>query len=113
MRSVTLAILIATSSMGAVDAHELVTASRAILCLNPSALGEANRGDQSQQSLRRLQCLRTEAGIPSTLLSDFSDSVWQVAFRPEGISAGVKLWAKPAAFTEPDGAPVFIQKVSR
>ncbi len=113
MRSVALAIVIATSSMGAVDAHELVTASRAILCLNPGALGEANRGDQSQQSLRRLQCMRTEAGIPSTLLSDFSDSVWQVAFRPEGISVGVKLWAKPAAFTEPDGAPVFIQKVSR
>ena len=113
MRSVALAILIVTSSTGAVDARELVTASRGILCLNPETVSEANRGGQSQQSLRRLQCMRTEAGIPSTLLSDFSDSVWQVAFRPEGISAGVKFWAKPAAFTEPDGAPVFIQKVSR
>ena len=114
MRLIVLAILFGVSVPLAADARELVTASRAILCLSAASVDEANAPDRSQQSLRRLRCMRTEAGIPSTLVSGSSQSeVWEVLFRPAGISGGVKLWGRPAAFTEADGAAVPIKRASR
>ena len=114
MRSIVLAILFAGSATLGADARELVTASRAILCLDAGDVDKANAPDRSQQSLRRLRCMRTEAGIPSTLITGSVQApVWEVLFRPPGISGGVRLWARPAAFTEADGAPVLIQRASR
>ena len=102
MRSLVFAIVFVSAPLAA-NAHELVTASRAILCLNAGSVEKANEPDRSEQSLRQLRCLRTEAGIPSTLVSRSSHSqIWEVLFRPAGISGGVRLWARPAAFTEPD-----------
>ena len=114
MRRFVLAILFAVSVPAAADARELVTAPRAILCLNADSLDEANATDLSQQSLRRLRCMRTEAGIPSTLVSGSSQSeVWEVLFRPGGISGGVRLWGRPAAFTDADHASRPIRRASR
>jgi len=114
MRSIVFAILFALSVPAAADPRELVTASRAILCLNAASLDEANAAELSQQSLRRLHCMRTEAGIRSTLVSGSSQSeAWEVLFRPAGISAGVRLWGRPAAFTEADRAALPIKRASR
>ena len=114
MRPIILAILFAVSVPAAADARELVTASRAILCLNAASLEEANAAELSQQSLRRLRCMRTEAGIPSTLVSGSSQSeVWEVLFRPAGIFGGVRLWGRPAAFNDADHASLPIRRASR
>ena len=114
MRPIFLAILFAVSVPPAAQALELLTAPRAILCLSAESVEQANATDLNQHSLRRLRCMRTEAGIPSTLVSGTSQSeVWEVLFRPAGISGGVRLWGRPAAFTEADTASLPIQRASR
>jgi hypothetical protein len=114
MRPITLVLALLLSGPAAAGEREIVTAPGAVLCLDPVSVEPATRSELSQQSLRRLHCMRTQAGIPSTLLSESSQlQVWQVLFRPPGISGGVRLWARPAAFTAPDGAPLHMQRASR
>ena len=102
-------ILLAASSAAAAEPKELVTAPDAVLCLDAGSLAQtgAGRTDGSQNRLRSLGCLRSPAGVPVTLLSESDGSgTWSVRFRPQGISGGITMWARPSAFTLPDGTPL-------
>jgi hypothetical protein len=110
MRSlaVIIVILAAGGAQAAAQTRELVTAANAILCLRPGSLSEASQPEtaQSQQRLRGLRCMRTEPGIPLTVLERANASVWKISFRPQGIPGGVTLWGRITSFTTPDGAPL-------
>jgi hypothetical protein len=103
-----LIVLAATNAHAATETRELVTAERAILCLSPGSLTEANRPEiaRNQNRLRGLQCLRTGSGIPLTVIERSHDSIWKVSFRPQGISGGVTLWGRVSSFATPDGGPL-------
>jgi hypothetical protein len=109
MRSapVILIVLATGSAQAAPPVNELVTAANAILCLHPGNLREANHAEvaKSQQRLRGLRCMRTEAGIPLTVLERPEPDVWKVSFRPQGISGGVTLWGRAASFATPPAIP--------
>jgi hypothetical protein len=98
----------AQTAQAAEDSRELLTAANAILCLRPGSLIEASQPDiaQNPTRLRGLHCMRTESGIPLTVLERTHASVWKVSFRPEGISGGVTLWGRISSFTTPDGEPL-------
>ena len=90
---------------------ELVTAPRAILCLSHSNLPAAvdPAVSRSQEQLRRLRCMRTEPGIPLTVMTPRDalnlDAPWQVNLRPQGIR-GVTMWGYHSAFALPDGTGI-------
>ena len=98
----------AQATQAAEDSRELITAANAILCTRPGSLMEANQPDiaQNQNRLRGLHCMRTESGIPLTVLERTHASIWKVSFRPEGISGGVTLWGRITSFATPDGEPL-------
>lgn len=102
-----LLVFIATTAQAVAEPRELVTAANAILCLSPDALIEASQPEiaQSQQRLRSLSCMRTEPGIPITLIEQ-STAGWKVSFRPQGIPGGIALWGRGTSFTTPDGMPL-------
>src|SRR5688500_10784834 len=106
--AVIVVILAASSAQVAADTREFVTAANAILCLRPGSLVEANQPEiaQNQNRLRGLRCMRTESGIPLTVIERANASVWKISFRPEGIPGGVTLWGRITSFTTPDGAPL-------
>ena len=114
MRTIILATALILGGATAAPAQDMVTAPGAVLCLDPVSVEQATRSELSQHSLRKLHCMRPPAGVPTTLISGSSQlPVWQVLFKPPGMSGGVRLWARPAAFTAPDGAPVLEQRASR
>lgn len=88
------------------ELSEFVTSANAILCLGPGSLNEASRAQtaKSPERLRSLRCIRTESGIPLTVL-ERNAGVWKISFRPQGIPGGVTLWGRASSFTAPDGAP--------
>jgi hypothetical protein len=100
-------VLAAAAAQAVAEPRELVTAADAILCLRAGSLSEASQPEiaQSQQRLRGLHCMRTEPGIPLTVLERANASVWKISFRPQGIPGGVTLWGRITSFTTPDGAP--------
>ena len=99
--------LTATAAQAAPERRELVTAANAILCLSPGNLTQASQPEiaQSQQRLRNLRCMRTEPGIPLTLIEQ-SAAGWKISFRPQGIPGGITLWGRAKSFTTPDGTPL-------
>jgi hypothetical protein len=109
-----LTLVLAAGSAAAAEPKELLTAPDAVLCLRADSLHEAGVGHaaKNQESLRRLGCLRSPAGVPATLLrgSDGAGTwvagTWSVRYRPEGMSGGITMWARPSAFTLPDGTPL-------
>jgi hypothetical protein len=104
-----LLLIVAVGPVAAAEPRELVTAPDAVLCLDAGSLARvgAARTDGSQNRLRNLGCLRSPAGVPVTLLSESDGSgTWNVRFRPQGISGGITMWARPSAFTLPDGTPL-------
>ena len=89
---------------------DLVTASRAVLCLSPTNLSEAVQPAvaNNQGRLRHLRCMRTEFGVPVTLMgSDTSLGYvpWQVRVHPQGIR-GVTMWGYHSSFALPDGTGI-------
>lgn len=114
--SVLMLVLAATPVAGAepnASAMELVTAPGAVLCLDADSLTRASGGHvvkhpaASQEQLREIGCLRSPAGIPATRVDAAeTGGAWNVRFRPQGMSSGVKLWGRPSAFTLPDGTPL-------
>ena len=106
-----LLVFTATAAQAAPEPRELVTAANAILCLSPRDLTQASRPEiaQSQQRLRNLRCMRTEPGIPLTLIEQ-SAAGWKVSFRPQGIPGGIALWGRGTSFTTPDGTPLIHSK---
>jgi len=102
-------MFLAAGSAVAAEPKELVTAPDAVLCLDAGSLARAGAGRSEgfQSRLRNLGCLRSPAGVPVTLLSESDGSgSWSVRFRPQGISGGITMWARPSAFTLPDGTPL-------
>ncbi len=95
-------------AQAAAEPDELVTAANAILCLSARDVDAASAPGvaQSQQRLRGLHCLRTEPGIPLTVLERTQAGIWKVSFRPDGIPGGVALWGRVASFAMPDGEPL-------
>jgi hypothetical protein len=103
-------IIAATASSAMAEPRELISADNAIFCLNPSNLDKAHRPLNSQQQLRGLQCMRTESGIPLTVLdADELSGPWQVLLRPQGISQGVTMWALPSSFKAQDGSHILLR----
>jgi hypothetical protein len=85
----------------------VATAQNAILCLGPADLEQAHRPAiaKSQVRLRSLRCMRTEPGIPITVLDGPRiGGPWRVRVFPQGISGGVTMWGYPSAFVAPDGS---------
>ena len=64
-----LMLVLAAGSAAAAEPKELLTAPDAVLCLRADSLHEAGVGHaaKNQESLRRLGCLRSPAGVPATL----------------------------------------------
>lgn len=111
-----LMLVLATGSADAVEPQELVTAPDAVLCLDAGSLDQAGDGPAAgaQDRLRRLGCLKSPAGVPATLLSASEEAgKWNVRFRPQGMSGGIAMWARPSAFTLPDGTPLRSQRAAR
>ena len=112
MRALAVALIVLAAGQVSGGAHaaseELVTAPDAILCMQPGSLNQASQPEiaHNQQRLRGLQCMRTESGIPLTVIERTHASVWKVSFRPEGIPGGVPLWGRVTSFTTPDGEPL-------
>jgi hypothetical protein len=93
-------LLAATADIARAQSVELTTAHNAILCLGPENLHAANRPAvaKSQKRLRDMRCMRTDAGIPVTLLDGPEiGGPWRIRARPQGISAGVTIWALPSS----------------
>lgn len=101
MRLLIVALLLAaTADIAKAQSVELTTAHNAILCLSPENLHAANRPAvaKSQKRLRDIRCMRTDAGIPVTLLDGPAiGGPWRIQARPQGISAGVTIWALPSS----------------
>lgn len=113
MRTLAVALIALAASLApdrarAAAPEDLVTAPDAILCMQAANLNEASQPEiaRNQHRLRGLQCLRTEPGIPLTVIARPHASVWKVSFRPEGIPGGVPLWGRVTSFTTPDGEPL-------
>jgi hypothetical protein len=80
----------------------LFTAPDAILCLARDNVGTANLPAvaKSQTVLNAMGCLRTEAGIPISVIDrNHAGGPTRVRFYPAGISTGIVLWALPSSFT--------------
>ena len=102
-------LVLVSGSAVAADPRELVTAPDAVLCLDAGSLDQAGDGPAAgaQHRLRSLGCLKSPAGVPATLLSGSAGvGTWSVRFRPQGMSGGITLWARPSAYTQPDGTPL-------
>jgi hypothetical protein len=98
----------ALATGAAAEPRPMVTAQDGILCMSPASLHQAHEPAvaKSQDRLRALGCLRIEQGIRLTLLDGPKiGGPWRIRFYPQGISAGLTLWALPSSFTEPDGSP--------
>ncbi len=109
-------LVLACGAAAAAEPRELVTAHDAVLCLNAGSLDQAGDGPAAgaQQRLRSLGCLKSPAGVPATLLSASEEAgKWNVRFRPQGMSGGITMWARPSAFTLPDGTPLRSQRAER
>lgn len=108
MRSLAIVFVVLWTGGAHAAPDRFVTASDAILCLAPGRLNEASQPEiaQSQQRLRRLQCMRIGSGIPLTVIERTHPSVWKVSLRPDGIPDGVTLWGRVSSFTTPDGEPL-------
>ena len=109
-------LVLACGSAAAAEPRELVTAHDAVLCLDAGSLDQAGDGPAAgaQQRLRSLGCLKSPAGVPATLLSATVEAgKWNVQFRPQGMSGGITMWARPSAFTLPDGTPLRSQRAER
>jgi hypothetical protein len=109
-------MLLVSSSAVAVEPKELATALDAVLCLSADSLdaASASRVAGKQDRLRDLGCLRSPAGVPVTLLSGSDGTgTWSVRFRPQGISGGITMWARPSAFTLPDGTPLQTKRAEK
>jgi hypothetical protein len=113
--SVLMLVLVSGSAVAA-DPRELVTAPDAVLCLDAGSLDQAGDGPAAgaQHRLRSLGCLKSPAGVPATLLSASEEAgKWTVRFRPQGMSGGITMWARPSAFTLPDGTPLRSQRAEK
>ena len=100
----------------AAEPTELVTAPEAVLCLDAGSLDQTGEGPaaRAQHRLRNLGCLKSPAGVPVTLLSTGEEAgKWNVRFRPQGMSGGITMWARPSAFTLPDGTPLRSQRAEK
>ena len=109
LRLAVLMLVFACGSAAAAEPRELVTAHAAVLCLDAGSLDRADDGPAAgaQHRLRSLGCLKSPAGVPATLLRASAEpGVWNVRFRPQGMSGGITMWARPSAFTLPDGTPL-------
>jgi hypothetical protein len=97
------------------ESRELLTAPEAVLCLSAGSLEAAGAGvRKSQDRLRELGCLRSPAGVRATLESGADGGpVWSVRYRPQGMSGGITLWARPSSFTQPDGSSLPMVKAER
>lgn len=116
MRLSALLLVLASGPAAAAESRELVTAPDAVLCLDAGSLDQAGPGAaaRTQQHLRSLGCLRSPAGVPATLLSGSEGTgTWSVRFRPQGMSGGITMWARPSAFTSPDGTPLRSQRAAK
>jgi hypothetical protein len=115
-RLIVIAFLCFTGPALAGEARELLTGPAAVLCLDADSLDAANAGavSKSQDRLRELGCLRSPAGVRATLLDGANGAqVWSVRYRPQGISGGITLWARPSSFTQPDGSALPMVKAER
>lgn len=111
-----LMLVLATGSAAAAEPRELVTAPDAVLCLDAGSLDQAGEGPaaRTQNRLRSLGCLKSPGGVPATLLSGSEGAgLWSVRFRPQGMSGGITMWARPSAFTLPDGTPLRSQRAEK
>lgn len=109
----TLLLVLASVPAAGAEPRELVTAADAVLCLDAGSLAGAGAA-RTQQHLRSLGCLRSPAGVPATLLSGSEQTgTWSVRFRPQGMSGGITMWARPSAFTLPDGTPLRSQRAEK
>ena len=109
-------LLLACGSAAAAEPTELVTAPDAVLCLDAGSLDQAGDGPAAgaQHRLRSLGCLKSPAGVPATLLRASEEAgKWSVRFRPQGMSGGITMWARPSAFTLPDGTPLRSQRAEK
>ena len=109
-------LVLVSGSAVAADPRELVTAPDAVLCLDAGSLDQAGDGPAAgaQHRLRSLGCLKSPAGVPATLLRASEEaSKWNVRFRPQGMSGGITIWARPSAFTLPDGTPLRSQRAEK
>ena len=109
MRLAALMLVFAAGSALAAEPKELMTAPDAVLCLSADSLDDASvgRAGKDQDRLRGLGCLRSPAGIRATLLeASETGGPLSVRFRPQGISRGITMWARPSAFVLPDGTPL-------
>ena len=115
MRLSALLLVLVSGSAAAAEPRELVTAPDAVLCLDAGSLDQAGvAAARTQQRLQSLGCLRSPAGVPATLLSGSEqEGTWSVRFRPQGMSGGITMWARPSAFTLPDGTPLRSQRAER
>jgi hypothetical protein len=116
MRWPILLLFLTAVPASAAEPDNLVTGPGAVLCLSADSLEAANLRAvaKSQDRLRELGCLRSPAGIPATLLTGSeSNFTWSVRYRPQGMSGGITLWARPSAFTRADGTPLPTVKAER
>jgi hypothetical protein len=114
MRSLALMLILVAGPAVAGEPKELVTAPNAVLCLSADSLNRATAGRaKGREELRELGCMRSPPGIPATLL-DVSDrgSLWNVRFRPQGISDGIAMWGRASAFALPSGTPLPMQRAA-
>ena len=116
MRLSVLILVLASGPAAAAEPRELVTAPDAVLCLEAGSLDQAGDGPaaRTQHRLRSLGCLKSPPGVPATLLSASEEAgKWSVRFRPQGMSGGITMWARPSAFTLPDGTPLRSQRAEK
>ena len=116
LRLSVLILVLASGSAAAAAPRELVTAPDAVLCLDAGSLDQAGDGPAAgaQHRLRSLGCLKSPAGVPVTLLNASEEAgKWTVRFRPQGMSGGITMWARPSAFTLPDGTPLRSQRAEK
>ena len=116
LRLSVLLLVLATGSASAAEPKELVTAPDAVLCLDAGSLDQTGDGPAAgaQHRLRGLGCLKSPAGVPVTLLSTSEEAgKWNVRFRPQGMSGGITMWARPSAFTLPNGTPLRSQRAAK
>lgn len=109
-------MLVLAAGSAAADPRELVTATDAVLCLDAGSLDQAGEPSaaRSQDRLRSLGCLKSPGGVPATRLSGSERAgLWNVRFRPQGMSGGITMWARPSAFTSPEGTPLRSQRVEK
>jgi hypothetical protein len=109
-------LVLASGPATAAEPRELVTAPDAVLCLDAGSLDQTGDGPAAgaQHRLRGLGCLKSPAGVPATLLSTSEEAgKWSVRFRPQGMSGGITMWARPSAFTLPDGTPLRSQRAEK